>query len=174
MSADGELPPIADPVAMPDPPHDVAENTILRGEATEALVVGELKQLGFSVFTPVGGKTIFDVIADDGDQLYRVQIKTGRLHEKDGENPYIQTKTHRSVPRDGDAMTWEPYPDDVLDVFVVYEPETRTLLWVPRSSETPKMNMRFHMHYDRPSHKRRNYVGDYLLRVGDVEPRVLD
>jgi hypothetical protein len=55
-------------------PKDVGDRTTL------ALMLA-LRDAGYAVSVPFGENTRYDLIADDGQRLLRVQCKTGRLHQ---------------------------------------------------------------------------------------------
>lgn len=47
------------------------------GERSEAAILNWLIQLGYAVSIPFGNNQRYDLIADDGKGLIRVQCKTG-------------------------------------------------------------------------------------------------
>ncbi len=49
------------------------------GNLTEAKIIVALVEAGYLVSQPFGGGHRYDLIADDGQKLYRVQCKTGRV-----------------------------------------------------------------------------------------------
>ena len=49
------------------------------GNLTEAKVIVALIEAGYLVSQPFGGGHKYDLIADDGKKLFRVQCKTGRV-----------------------------------------------------------------------------------------------
>jgi hypothetical protein len=49
------------------------------GNLTEAKVIVSLVEAGYLVSQPFGNGHKYDLIADDGQKLYRVQCKTGRV-----------------------------------------------------------------------------------------------
>lgn len=54
-------------------------NTKAVGDTSEAAVLTALVRNGYSVSIPFGENQRYDLIADDGARLHRVQVKTGRL-----------------------------------------------------------------------------------------------
>jgi PD-(D/E)XK endonuclease len=49
------------------------------GDRSEAIVLAALVKHGYLVSIPFGENHRYDLIADDGDRLYRIQVKTGRI-----------------------------------------------------------------------------------------------
>ena len=49
------------------------------GELSELIVAAELGRAGYHVSLPLGESKRYDLIVDDGESLFRVQVKTGRL-----------------------------------------------------------------------------------------------
>jgi hypothetical protein len=49
------------------------------GDLSEVMVLAALVRAGYRVSIPFGENHRYDVIADDGAQLLRIQVKTGRL-----------------------------------------------------------------------------------------------
>ncbi|MGW6602571.1 group I intron-associated PD-(D/E)XK endonuclease [Streptomyces sp. NPDC055036] len=54
------------------------------GELTEAIVLAGLIEYGHSVASPFGDNKRYDMVADDCEQLRRVQVKTARDSESEG------------------------------------------------------------------------------------------
>ena len=54
-------------------------NTKLVGDISEARVIVALTEAGYLVSKPFGENARYDLIADDGERLHRVQVKTGRV-----------------------------------------------------------------------------------------------
>jgi len=55
-------------------------NSKAKGEISEGHVIAHLLKLGYSVSMPFGDNQRYDLILDDGDRLWRVQVKTARYH----------------------------------------------------------------------------------------------
>ena len=49
------------------------------GDRTTLAVLLALREVGYSTLVPFGENTRYDLVIDDGEKLYRVQCKTGRL-----------------------------------------------------------------------------------------------
>src|SRR3982074_2145677 len=49
------------------------------GDISELRVACALAESGYSVSKPLGENQRYDLIADDGERLQRVQVKTGRI-----------------------------------------------------------------------------------------------
>lgn len=91
------------------------------GETSEARVVFELKEQGFTVLTPFGDNEKYDLVYDTGDGFVRAQVKTGRM--KDGKVVFhTQTAGHNNTS----GTYHKGYTKSDIDVFVVYCPQNRT------------------------------------------------
>jgi hypothetical protein len=70
------------------------------GDISEALAIAEFMRLGYLVSRPFSNGLPYDFIADDGAQLYRVQVKTGAvkrgaLHASLGSSKYHRGRRER-------------------------------------------------------------------------------
>jgi hypothetical protein len=100
-------------------------DTKRKGDISEARVIGALVEAGYLVSIPFGENQRYDLIADDGKQLLRVQVKTGRL--RDGVIIYSNCSSH--AHRGG---TQRPYFGEV-ELLAVYCPDTRKVYLLPES-----------------------------------------
>lgn len=104
------------------------------GEITEAKVLAELVELGYNVAEPFGENTRYDYIVDDDDDLYRVQVKTGRLDGGAISFDVCSTMSNSSGSRE------ESYHGDI-DAFAVWY--DGSLYWVPiEDAPSAKMKLR--------------------------------
>lgn len=140
------------------PERDPNSNGKLRGELTEARVRAKLLEEGYVVSEPNGESAHYDYVVDDEQDLYRAQVKTGRLERDDAGVQYIQS----DIKRYQQGSQGVGYTDDQLDVYLIYCHELDALLWIPYG-DAPDHNMRLHVETDRPRHSRRNYVADYEI-----------
>lgn len=101
----------------------------------EAKTVARLIELGYTVSKPVSEDSRYDVIADDGENLHRLQVKHGR--RKEG-SLLFNTSDMRGVR--GEPRR-EGYEDGSIDAFVAYDPEGDDLYWVPLE-DAPDTEMR--------------------------------
>lgn len=100
-------------------------NTKDKGTISELAVALTLKRLGYTVAVPIGENSRYDLIADDGNNLYRVQCKTGRV--KTGAVMFnVKSVRHNATGRVVDS-----YSSADVDVFTVYCPELDRTYWVP-------------------------------------------
>jgi hypothetical protein len=51
------------------------------GDLSEAMVIAVLVRHGYLISIPFGENHRYDLIADDGERLLRIQVKTGRLRD---------------------------------------------------------------------------------------------
>ena len=66
----------ADPRASASVPK---RNTKLKGDISELRVAVALTEAGYAVSKPLGENQRYDLVADDGTRLLRVQVKSGRI-----------------------------------------------------------------------------------------------
>lgn len=99
-------------------------NSKAKGEISEGLVIAHLLRLGYSVSIPFGNNQRYDLIADDGARLWRVQVKTARLHQG------CLVFSVASV--NGFTYKKTPYHGQI-DVFLVYSPDTDKVYSMPIS-----------------------------------------
>jgi hypothetical protein len=99
-------------------------NTKAVGDETEARILHELVARGHSVAVPFGDNDRYDLLVDTGDELQRVQCKTG--WREDG---CVRFKTGSKTTSDGEP-TVVGYDGDI-DAFAVRCRDTGQLYWVP-------------------------------------------
>jgi hypothetical protein len=84
----------------------------------------QLSRAGYLVAKPFGENCRYDLIIDDGRNLFRVQVKTGRLRKSAIEWNCCSTHTHRNGP------STRPYIGQV-EFFGVYCPQLEEAYLVP-------------------------------------------
>ena len=94
------------------------------GDETEARIIAALIEAGYSTAIPFGDNDKYDLVLDTGDELLRVQCKTGWI-----EDEVIRFKTASKTTIDGVA-TMNDY-DGTIDAFAVRCKDTDALYWVP-------------------------------------------
>lgn len=109
-------------------PHIAKRDTKATGDRSEAAVLAALAQRGYLISIPFGENHRYDLIADDGDRLLRIQVKTGRLRH--GVIAFRCCSTHqhrRSGPTSSRAYFGE------IDYLAVYCRENQKVYLVPES-----------------------------------------
>jgi PD-(D/E)XK endonuclease len=114
------------------------------GDISEAHVILAMRKLGYDVLLPFGENHRYDLVIDDGRNLARVQVKTGRV--RGGVIRYNCSSTH--AHRGG---TTRPYFGQI-EYLAVYCPETGKVYILPEKELTataahlrlsaPRNNMR--------------------------------
>lgn len=99
-------------------------NTKTTGDVTETQFLHELVTAGYGVSIPFGDNDPYDLVVDSGDELVRVQCKTGWL-----EGPCVRFKTASKTTRDGEP-SMVGYEGEI-DVFAVRCRDDEALYWVP-------------------------------------------
>ncbi len=59
----------------------IKRDTKSKGDLSELIVAVALTRAGYAVSKPLGENQRYDLIADDGERLHRVQVKTGRVRD---------------------------------------------------------------------------------------------
>jgi hypothetical protein len=95
------------------------------GDESEAAVLAELVERGYSVSIPFGDNDPYDLVVDAEPELYRVQVNTGWL-----EDGRVRFKTCSRTTEGGDPATRD-YTATEVDAFAVRCRELGTLYWVP-------------------------------------------
>jgi len=119
-------------------------NTKRVGDVSEAQVILALAKMGVDVLIPFGENHRYDIVADDGEKLVRIQVKTGR--RRNGVIVYACSSTH--AHRGGRNR---PYFGEI-DYLAVFCPDTGKVYLLPEDELTatsahlrlipPKNNMR--------------------------------
>jgi hypothetical protein len=96
------------------------------GDRSQAAITLALIDAGYTIFLPVGENSRCDLLIDDGDELRRVQCKTGRLRRGAVRFSACSNYAHHRSPR-------APQRDYLgeIDCFAVYCPETKGVYLVP-------------------------------------------
>jgi hypothetical protein len=132
-----------DPIGNPasSPATEVTEprskrNTKAIGDMSELEVAVALARAGHIVSKPLGDSYRYDLIFDDGEKLYRVQVKTGRLYG--GSIRFAASSSH--FHRGGvSARTYHGQ----VDFIGVFCPQTGHVYMVPESEfGNSKMHLR--------------------------------
>lgn len=124
-------------------------NTKQTGDVTEARIIAVLIEAGYSVSIPFGDNDRYDLVLDTGDELRRVQCKTGWI-----EGDVVRFKTTSKTTADGHVTTTDY--DGEIDAFAVRCRDTDALYWVPLE-DTGKKNTYLRLtepKIDHPSVKR--------------------
>jgi hypothetical protein len=103
-------------------------NTKQVGDVSEAAVLAELIQRGYSVSVPFGDNDAYDLVVDIEDELHQIQVKTGWI-----EDSCLRFKTASKTTVDG-ASHLKDYTADEVDAFAVRCQDTEALYWVPIDS----------------------------------------
>jgi len=98
------------------------------GDISEAQVITAFTKLGYDVLLPFGENHRYDLVVDDGANLFRIQVKTGRV--RDGVIKYNCSSSH--AHRGGTAR---PYFGQI-DYLAVYCPETEKVYILPEKELT--------------------------------------
>lgn len=88
------------------------------GLLVEVKAKAKLIENGFSVSQPLDPHSRYDLIVDNGDRLFKVQIKgiRAKLPHRDAYRLRLYTRTKRVATKDVER----PYTKDEVDMYVVY------------------------------------------------------
>lgn len=131
-------------------------NTKDKGDISEAEVTTALLRKGWSVSTPVGDNDRYDLIADTGQELVRVQVKTAHW-----ENGKVVFNTSSVVSKSG-GQTMQEYTSDEIDVFAAYSERTDEIYWVP-VDECGSSTKSLRVEDAKKASPKINWAEDYLL-----------
>ena len=109
----------------------IKRDTKSKGDLSELLVAVALTKAGYAVSKPLGENQRYDLIADDGERLHRVQVKTGRVRNGVVMFNCCSTHGHR---RTGNLAT-RPYKGQI-ELLAVYCPENEKVYVVPEAELT--------------------------------------
>jgi len=93
-------------------------NASQKGELAEIRMASEFKKLGGDVFFPFGASKI-DAMVYIGGSVYKVQVKTARTRKS-------EVNAVRATLNSSEGYDYH----DVVDAFVVYNPETNECYWL--------------------------------------------
>ncbi len=96
------------------------------GDRTTLAVMAALQAAGYDLYAPFGENTRVDLIAEGGEHLLRIQIKSGRLRDGAVRFSCCSNYAHHPAP----ALARRAYHGEV-DAFAVYCRETRGVYLVP-------------------------------------------
>jgi hypothetical protein len=101
---------------------------------------------GYSVSVPFGDNDKYDIIVDDGGELYRIQRKMGWTNKENT----MQFNTHSQTTKAG-KYHGDTYHGEV-DAFLVRYPENEKIYWIGIDDATEqKMELQFDAELYHPS-----------------------
>ena len=98
------------------------------GDISEMKVIAAFTERGFQVLLPFGENHRYDLVVDDGENLLRIQVKTGRV--RDGVIKYSCSSSHAHRGR-----ATRPYFGEI-DYLAMYCPETEKVYLLPEKELT--------------------------------------
>jgi hypothetical protein len=102
------------------------EHPKVRGDKTTLAVMAGLYEAGYGLYEPFGENSRCDLIIERGRELWRVQIKTGRLRSGAVEFNVCSSYAHHPNPK----VLKRTYEDDV-DFFAVHCRDTDRVYLIP-------------------------------------------
>jgi hypothetical protein len=95
-----------------------------KGFAGEHYVIGDLTLRGFAVLQPILPNTPFDLVAYNGKDFIKVQVKTGTFNDDGKMFAYLRKKNN-----DG-------YNESDYDVLAVFETTSKQIAYLPFTDKT--------------------------------------
>lgn len=111
-------------------PYVPKRNTKLKGDISELRVAVALAEAGYLVSKPLGENQRYDLIADDGIRLLRVQVKSGRIRRGAIAFSCCSSHGHRRT-----VLTSRPYIGQI-ELLAVYCAENRKVYVIPEAELT--------------------------------------
>lgn len=104
-------------------------NPKAKGERSEAAVLARLLKNGYAVALPFGNNQRYDLLVEDKDKFWKVQVKTGRIRKGAIEFNNFSTAGGRGKKR---------YTGQI-DYFFIFVPETDKVYKVPIDGPKAKL-----------------------------------
>ena len=99
------------------------------GDRSEVAVLAALAQRGYLISIPFGENHRYDLIADDGSKLLRIQVKTGRLRTAS----FSTTAAARTDTSRSGSLALRPYFGEI-DYLAVYCPQNGKTYLIPEAA----------------------------------------
>lgn len=100
-----------------------------KGAFTEAKVTEKLLELGFGVSKPLFKPQKYDLIIDDGNKLYKAQVKSCYDSDREGRKHIGLSRGHPT----SNGFKNKSYNDSDIDGFISYITEMDDIIWLPIS-----------------------------------------
>jgi hypothetical protein len=105
-------------------------DTKTKGDISELRVAVAFAEAGYAVSKPLGENQRYDLIADDGERLHRVQVKTGRIRGDVVKFSCASTHGHRRT-----ELKIRPYTGQI-ELLAVYCPANGKVYVIPEAELT--------------------------------------
>lgn len=125
-----------------------AHHTKDKGDRAIAHVHADLADRGFVVLFPATEHAPFDLVAYDGDEFFRVQVKYRTVYRG------VLLVHFRSVWADRHGVHQQPMEKRDVDVVAVYSPEARACFYLDPSNHGASVALRL----DEPANGQRRHV----------------
>jgi hypothetical protein len=131
------------------PPADAPKrNTKLKGDRSEVAVMAALINAGYSISVPFGENHRYDLLADDGERILRVQVKTGKMSGDVIRYSCSSSHSHRG------GVFARPYFGQV-DIIAVFCPQNGKVYILP---EKEFVATRAHLRLSEPANNQRRRI----------------
>jgi PD-(D/E)XK nuclease superfamily protein len=119
-------------------------HTMKTGTISEQACVTHLLQVGYNVLLPVGQMHRYDLVIEDADgQLWKVQVKTGRLTREGATVTYsnVSQTYHYNGVGDRGGTRRQSYIGQV-DYFAIYAEELQKVYLIPTTHATGVLRLK--------------------------------
>jgi hypothetical protein len=135
------------------------------GDRTTIAVMAALQEVGFAIYVPLGENTRVDLVIEDGEQLARVQCKTGRLRRGAVRFAACSSYAHHPHPK----VVRRDYIGQI-DYWGVYRAETGGVYLIPIGDAALIREVALRVEPSRNNQRQRiRLASDYLIGVVSVE-----
>jgi hypothetical protein len=129
-------------------------NTKAKGDVCEIKVAAALIEVGYSVSIPWGDNQRYDMLIDDGEQIYKVQCKHARY--RDG------CVVFNTVSCGTGKYSKQRSYEGQIDYFGVYSPDTKLVYLVPIEDAT-NSSMLLRVELPKKPMNTINWAKDYIV-----------
>lgn len=107
------------------------------GEQSQAHIIAQLLEVGYTVLTPYGDSSRYDLVIEDAEgQFRRVQCKTAWVEGEDSGYIKFATTSLRSRSTNGKVQYSRARYTGQIDYFAVYSHEQRKTYLIPANLAT--------------------------------------
>ncbi|MGH3052894.1 MAG: group I intron-associated PD-(D/E)XK endonuclease [Gaiellaceae bacterium] len=140
----------------------------LIGDRTTLAVMLALRAAGFVVLLPFGENARYDLVIDNGEQLSRVQCKTGRLREGAVRFKACSTYAHHAR-----CVTASRDYHGEVDYFAIHCPQTAGVYLVPITDLSVRVQANLRVRPARNGQNKRIRLAE-TYKIGSVRVRTAD
>jgi hypothetical protein len=119
-----------------------------KGDISELSVALQLKRLGYRVSRPLSQDSPYDLLADDGTRIFKIQVKSAHVAHKQGGYGVTMKTRENSRYSECDFIVAHVEPEDLYYIFPISEVLSRSDLRIFPSPRTETKYCRFRNAWD--------------------------